>query len=60
MKIQKAIEILSESAYGKSFTTGSDFTDALKLGIEALQRIVYLRKDTDCPHYMTLPGEREE
>lgn len=38
MTIEKAIEILSESAWHGSTTLNQDYYDALKLGIEALKR----------------------
>lgn len=44
MTIDEAIEILSSAAYDKVLTTGVDFTDALKLGGEALKRLSVLRR----------------
>ncbi len=38
MTLPKAIEILSLAAHGHAFTTGPDFWDALRMGIEALTR----------------------
>jgi len=38
MTLNEAIEILSLSAYGGTTTHNNRFTEALKLGIEALKR----------------------
>lgn len=47
MSIQKAISILSQAANGHAFTTGQEFYDALRLGIEAL---VQQRERQEGPH----------
>lgn len=57
MNPPKAIEILYDLAYRQTISFEPDYRDAIKLGREALKHIVYLRKDMDCPHWMTLPGE---
>ena len=44
MTLEKAIEILANSAYGGSTTFDQDFKDAEKLGIEALGRVQLYRK----------------
>jgi len=58
--IDEAIKVLEkERKEHHSFSTDI-IGKAEQLGIEALKRIVYLRKDMDCPHYMQLPGETDE
>ena len=60
MKLDGAIEILSEAAYGHSFTTNRDFKDALKLGIEALKRVKKEREIQGGLYNYELLGETEE
>ena len=60
MKLDKAIEIQSDSAYGGSTTFNQDFKDSQKLGIEALKRIQRQRKDLMPSERKLLPGETEE
>ena len=60
MKPDEAITDLSIQLEVKRKLGKDHQADALKLGIEGLERIVYLRKDMDCPHWMTLPSETEE
>lgn len=59
MNIPKAIELNEESERSLRDHKFIDHADAIKLGNQALKRIVYLRKDMDCPHWMTLPGETD-
>ncbi len=60
MTIDEAIIDLSIQRGVKQALGKKREAEAIRLGIEALERIVYLRKDMDCPHWMTLPGETEE
>ena len=57
MTIPKAIEYLDIVLKAHPRLRPGDFGQAVQLGKEALERIVYLRKDMDCPHWMTLPSE---
>ena len=59
MKLDKAIEVLSLAAYGHALTTGPEFYDALKVGLEAVKRIMYDRSHT-LQAYQLLPGETTE
>ena len=60
MKIEKAIEILTElSAPGSPDLVLDDF-DAIKLGIEALQRLQELRYKGYPETQVRLPGETQE
>lgn len=60
MKIEKAIEILTDSLKGTWPTPNSDFNDAIKLGIEALKRVQYLRTPGGVITDVRLPGEVSE
>lgn len=55
--IEKAIEILSNSAFSGSTTFDQDFRDAEKLGIEAMKRISLLRDGLLQLQVLLLPGE---
>ena len=57
MTLEEAITDLSIQLEVKRRLGQSRQADAVKLGMEALERIVYLRKDMDSPDWMTLPGE---
>ncbi len=59
MKIDEAIEVNQSLLDGTYDHRDDTMGKALQLGIEALKRIVYLRLDMDCPHWMTLPSETE-
>ena len=60
MKIEQAID-RNEELKGELITEGRlEKAVSVQLAIEALKRILYLRKDMDCPHYLTLPGETSE
>ena len=60
MTIDKAIEILTQYTKGTDMLYLPDFLDALKLGIEALER-VQLQGDPDgCITPALLPGETED
>ena len=60
MTLDKAMEILAESAYHGSTTFNEDYKDAQKLGIEALKRLKEHREDQIDITYRALPGETEE
>lgn len=55
--IEKAIEILSNSAYSKATTFNQDFYDSLKLSVEAMKRISLLRDSLLELQLLLLPGE---
>jgi len=59
MTIDKAIEILSASAYWKMTTLDQDFKNACELGIEALMIIQKERGDLLSYAGELLPGETE-
>ena len=59
MTIDKAIEILSSSAYWGMTTLDQNFKDACKLGIEALIIIQKERRDLLSYAGELLPGETE-
>jgi len=57
MKLGKAIEILEHPPFYPSTPSDKDYADAIKLGIEALNRILFARAWRD-PHTLRLlPGE---
>jgi len=60
MNIDEAIEIKSREGEEFLNTDPDKFDEADRSSVEALKRIVYLRKDMDCPHWMTLPGETKD
>lgn len=60
MNIPEAKEVLARDRNDHHSFPTDIIGQAEQLAIEALARIVYLRKDMDCPHYMTLPSETEE
>lgn len=60
MTLAQAIEIKLQWRKDNYPPPLSDEMNADMLSIEAIRRIAYLRKDMDCPHWMTLPGETEE
>ncbi|MBA7556533.1 hypothetical protein ES705_49245 [subsurface metagenome] len=59
MKLEKAIEI--HTRYEKDYLvrTEPDFDDAVKLGNEALKRLIAWRNDNDEDLLWDLPGETE-
>lgn len=57
MTLEKAIQILSDSAHLGMTTFNQDFKDAQKLGIEALKRCRLARKETSFVGPALLPGE---
>ena len=65
MKLEKAIEILTELTFiqyhsGRNAdVVGSDWANALKLGIEALKFIKGWREGLPQEFYSPLPGETE-
>lgn len=60
MKLQRAIEILTNYMKGSDEAKPVDFDDATKLGIEALKRIHQCRFPPYGRLEDTLPGETEE
>jgi len=60
MKLEKAKEILDLNVSQRSPKMPPDVLDALKLGVEALNRCQELRKYTPPDTYMPLPGETED
>lgn len=60
MKVDKAIEILSLAASGRAFTTGPDFYNSIKLGIEALKRVRERRGFAIPADLKLLPGEDQD
>jgi hypothetical protein len=59
MTIDKAIEILSDSAARGVTTHGQDFRDALLMGVVALIRVKNNRVSREVYQRGTLPGETE-
>ena len=57
MTIDKAIEILNHILRATPLRYDPDQKDAIKLGIEALNRIQACRKVIDIPYNKPLPGE---
>lgn len=60
MNINKAIELLSESANMGTTTFDQDFKDAELLGIEALKAIRDFRKDWSGNRFDLLKGENRD
>ena len=60
MTPDKAIEILSDSAYRGVTTHDQDFKDAEMLGIEALKEVICLRSTDRTLVRPLLPGETED
>jgi len=60
MNIPKAIEILSDSAYGGSTTFNEKFKESQKLLIEAGKEVTFLRSHIGHAVRRLLPGETEE
>jgi len=60
MTLEEAIKGLQYEVKEAEGDGALDAVAYLQLGIEGLKRIVYLRLDMDCPHWMTLPGETKE
>jgi len=59
VKIEKAIETLSDYKMQSAFEATPDFEDALKLGIEAMERVKLSRKDFGYLGSLPLQGEDE-
>lgn len=57
MRLEKAIEIVSLSAYGGSTTFDQDYKDAQKLLIEAAKRLNLVRSYGNKLAQAPLPGE---
>ena len=60
MKLDKAIEILTSLEKTLAPTMAASGTDAIKLGIEAMNRVQLARKDFGYIDPSLLPGETEE
>ena len=60
MKLEEAIEILTESIYLNDFTPDSDFIAAIKLGEEALKRVRDDRGTSYQPVWYPLLGETKD
>lgn len=60
MNLDKAIEILSDSANRGITTFNEDYKDAQKLGIEALKRLQAYRRHEIGSGGRRLPGETED
>ena len=60
MKLEKAIEILTQHQKGTDPLYLRDLPDAEKLGIEALKRLRDYRSGISPLDYPLLPGETEE
>ncbi len=60
MKLEKAIEILSDSANRGVTTFNEEFKDAEKLGIEALKDKLINRRASGAVFPDLLPGESKE
>lgn len=58
--LNRAIEVLSESAYAGATTHNQEFKEAEKLGVEALKRVKAYRNRADIRKSFLLPGEKEE
>lgn len=59
MKLDEAIEILSDSAHLGMTTFNQDYKDALKLGIEALKRLRQEKDEIPDTLWNPLPGETD-
>ncbi|MBA7625164.1 hypothetical protein ES703_32589 [subsurface metagenome] len=57
MPLDKAKEILADTAWHGSTTFNQDFTHALKLGIEAMTRLQNNRNTKPVINLSLLPGE---
>lgn len=57
MNLNKAIELLSDSAYGGITTFNQDYKDAQRLGIEAMKRIQHQRTLSTASFLPLLKGE---
>lgn len=60
MTIDKAIEILTDYKMQSAFEATTDFTDALKLGIEALKRLKEHREEHIDITFRALSGETKD
>ena len=57
MKVEKAIEVLTQDLTCDFHGSIEDWHGALHLGIEALERLQENRRDPEFDHWMPLPGE---
>lgn len=60
MTIEKAIEILKDFLPPEYSALDTDEEFAIKLGVEALSVILSIRKGSDVPARVPLPGETKE
>ena len=60
MRLERAIEILSDEPETLDWENEPQAIDALRLGIEALKRLTKLRQGIAEPIYYLLPGETKE
>jgi len=60
MTIDKAIQILSDEPETLDWENEPQAIEALKLGIEALKRVKYVRETYQKSSYVLLPGETED
>lgn len=60
MELEKAIELLTEGSEGNMTATWEDYSNAVKLGIEALKAINRLALSIHNINILRLPGETDE
>jgi len=60
MNLQKAFEIIQAIIDTGEYEGEPDDSDALKLGLQALERCIRLRSDKHCSPTKLLPGETED
>jgi len=60
MKLNKAIEILTQLERTLAPIMSADGTDAIKLGIEALEAVAFWSQQQLPQHQIHLPGETKE
>ncbi len=60
MTLEKAIELLTQGSDGNLASTWKEYSDALKLGIEAMKEIHALRAAIHIYKPSILPGETKE
>lgn len=60
MTIEKAIKILSHFLEPRKRVCNDEGMDAIRLGIEALERVVAYRESLRSTQHLLLPGETKE